>query len=234
MKPENDVDPLNVLLVEGRKLLREGLCALLERHHDLRVVGEAEDGQAAVAKLIPALEVDVVVLNVIPPQYAGVDLVQSLTATFPDVRIVVLTLDPAPHLLRALLDAGAHGCLTRESSATELVAAIRTVMTGKTYLSPRLVDVMVHGYARPAPRVSTRPLAPREREILARIAAGETTKQIARALGVGSKTVETHRRRLMQKLNKHSVAELTKYAVLEGLTPLEPTPQSLGTPQPLG
>lgn len=228
MKPHHATDTIEVLLVEGRKLLREGLRALLERHDDLRVTGEADDSRSA-AKLIRAMDIDVVVLNVIPPQYGGVEVVRSMTRAFPDVRVVVLTMDPAPQLLRELLSAGAHGCLTKESSATELVAAIRTVVAGQSYLSPRLVDVMVNGYARPARAQAApapaRPLAPREREILQRIAGGETTKEIARALGVGTKTVETHRRRLMQKLNKHSVAELTKYAVLEGLTPLEPAPQ---------
>ena len=212
---------LKVLLVEGRKLLREGVVALLERHDHIKVVGEAEDGRSA-AKLIRALDVDVVVLNVTPPQTSTVDLISAIAKEHSTVRIVVLTMDPSSQFLRELLSAGAHGCLTRQSSATELVDAIRSVTTGKTYLSPSLVDVLLNGYARtsaqPAPLPS---LTPREQEILARIAAGQTTKQIARALGVGAKTVETHRRRVMQKLNKHSVAELTKYAVAAGLTPLE-------------
>ena len=217
-------NPVNVVLVEGRKLLREGLCALLERHEDIRIVGEVEDAHS-VTKLIRTLPVDVVVLNVIPPQVGGVDLVQRLTRAHPGVRFVVLTMDPTPRLLQDLLTAGAHGCLTKRSSATELVEAIRTVMMEKTYLSPSLADAVLdeppRAPARVAPSTAMRPLAPREREILQRIAAGESTKGIARALGVGTKTVETHRRRMMQKLNKHTVAELTKYAVLEGLTTLE-------------
>ncbi|MDQ3441383.1 MAG: response regulator transcription factor [Planctomycetota bacterium] len=221
MKQTPRSNTVKVLLVEGRKLLREGLCALLERHDDIKVVGEVEDARS-VTKLITAAAVDVVVLNVIPPQVGGVDLVSTLTKAYPEVRVVVLTMDPTPHLLRELVKVGAHGCLTKQSSATELVEAIRTVMTEKTYLSASLVDLMENGYAqRSAPATPVRPLAPREREILQRIAAGETTKGIARALGVGTKTVETHRRRMMHKLNKHSVAELTKYALREGLTTLE-------------
>ena len=212
---------IQVLLIEGRKLLREGLCALLERHDDIKVVGEVEDARS-VSKLIRSLGVDVVVLNVIPQQVGGVDLVHAITKSCPSVRVVALTMDPTPHLLRALLNVGTHGCLTKQSSATELVEAIRAVMKEQTYLSPALEDLIANSEPdasmSPAPR---RPLAPREREILQRIAGGETTKEIARALGVGTKTVETHRRRMMQKLNKHSVAELTKYAVREGLTPLE-------------
>ena len=223
MKAIPALGPINVVLVEGRKLLREGLCALLERHDDIKIVDEVEDAQS-VTKLVRTLAVDVVVLNVIPPQVGGVDLVQRLTSAHPQVRFVVLTMDPTPRLLQDLLTAGAHGCLTKRSSATELVEAIRTVMTEKIYLSPSLADAVLDGEPREAARVAAapiRPLAPREREILQRIASGESTKSIARALGVGTKTVETHRRRMMQKLNKHTVAELTKYAVLEGLTTLE-------------
>jgi DNA-binding NarL/FixJ family response regulator len=225
MKPIDTPKRYKVLLVEGRKLLREGLCALLERHEDIEIVGEADDGRSA-PRLIRGVGADVVVLNVIPPQQGAVEHVRQIVSQFPDVRVVVLTMDPTSPLLRELLNVGAHACLTKESSATELVEAIRAVMGGRTFLSPPLVDMVMNGVSRPhqpLPAV-VRPLAPREREILARIAAGETTKEIARALGVGTKTVETHRRRMMHKLNKHSVAELTKYAVIEGLTPLEPTP----------
>ena len=222
MKDMSPSNAIRVVLVEGRTLLREGLCALLERHEDMKVVGEFDESRS-VTKLVGALAVDVVVLNVIPPQVGGIDLVKALAKHCPDVRIVALTMDPTPHLLRDLLNVGVHGCLTKQSSATELVEAIRTVMTDTTYLGPALVDLVAssNGDASPTPSIPTRPLAPREREILQRIAGGETTKEIARALGVGTKTVETHRRRMMQKLNKHSVAELTKYAVREGLTPLE-------------
>jgi DNA-binding NarL/FixJ family response regulator len=221
MSASHQTNVRKVLLAEGRKLVREGLCALLERHDDIRVVGEVEDSRAAL-KLIGALGIDVVVLNVTPPLHGGVEHVRAMTRAHPKVRIVVLTMDPAGEVLREVLGAGAHGCLTRDSSATELVEAIHTVMAGKTYLSPRLVDVMVNGYARPAPsQPLMRSLTPREREILGHVAAGATTKEIAQALGLGAKTIETHRRRMMQKLDMHSVAELTKYAIVQGLTPLD-------------
>ena len=222
MKETSASNAIRVVLVEGRKLLREGLCALLERHEDVKVVGEVDESRS-VTKLVGALAVDVVVLNVIPAQVGGIELARAIRKSCPDVRIVALTMEPTPHLLRDLLNIGVHGCLTKQSSALELVEAIRTVMADTTYLSPSLVDLVASGdgHASPPPSIPTRPLAPREREILQRIAGGETTKEIARALGVGTKTVETHRRRMMQKLNKHSVAELTKYAVREGLTPLE-------------
>ena len=208
-------------MVESRKLLREGLCALLGQHEDIKVVGEAEDARS-LSKSIRTLEADVVVLNVIPPQIGGIDVVHRLAKSHPDVRMVVLTMDPTPHLVRDLMNVGADGCLTKQSSATELVEAIRAVAAGRTYLSASLAATVLSADPAPSePPAPVRPLAPREREILQLIAAGESTKGIARLLGVGTKTVETHRRRMMQKLNKHSVAELTKYAVREGLTTLE-------------
>jgi DNA-binding NarL/FixJ family response regulator len=212
---------INILLADGRKLFREGLSLLLEKHEDLRVIGEAEDGRD-VCKLVRALSAHVVILNLTPPLSGGTDLIRSILRADPDVRVIVLTLTPAVHAVRELLEAGAVGCLTKECAGAELVSAIRTVIQGRVYLSPRLVEQLVSGYVRPAGDApAPRPLAPREREVLRRIAGGQTTKEIAYALGVSAKTVETHRRRIMEKLGKHSVAELTKYAVLEGMTPLE-------------
>jgi len=237
MKPNlENSGQCNVLIAENRKLLREGLCALLGQYAEIRVVGEVEDARAALAQY-KAVAADVLVITGIAVQGCGIEMVRSITDSAPALRVIVLTVDPSPHFLRELLGAGIHGCLNKDSSATQLVDAIRAVMSGGTYVSPKLLDVMVapgdgasgadgdvvdeSPRAAPVASLPTRPLAPREREILRRIAGGESTKQIAHALGVGTKTVETHRRRLMHKLNKHTVAELTKYAVIHGLTPLE-------------
>ena len=212
---------INVLLADGRKLLREALSLLLEQHDDIHVVGEAEDGQDA-TRLVKALSVHVVVLNPTPATHSVPELVRSILKARPGVRVIVLTFNPTVEFVQDILDAGALGCLTKECAGAELVAALRTVLDNKLYLSPSLVDRVVKRYVRPSTRTTPeRSLAPREREILRHIATGQTTKEIAAALGVGTKTVETHRRRIMEKLNRHSVAELTKYAVLEGLTPLE-------------
>ena len=212
---------INVLLADGRKLLREALSLLLEKQEDVRVIGEAEDGHDAV-RLVKALSVHVVILNPTPATPSVSELVRSILKARPRVRVIVLTFNPAVEFVQDILDAGALGCLTKECAGAELMAAVRAVLENKLYLSPSLVDRVVKRYVRPSTRSTPeRSLAPREREILRHIAAGQTTKEIAAALGVGTKTVETHRRRIMEKLNRHSVAELTKYAVLEGLTALE-------------
>jgi DNA-binding NarL/FixJ family response regulator len=137
--------------------------------------------------------------------------------------MLALTLWPNTTFIREILEAGAAGCLTKECASADLVTAIRTVMTHMVYLSPRIAEAVVNGYVLPGGKSAgaARALSARERQILRRIADGETTKQIALAFKVSTKTIETHRRRIMQKLGKHSVAELTKYAVREGLTSLE-------------
>jgi DNA-binding NarL/FixJ family response regulator len=214
---------INVLLADGRKLVREGLSLLLERHEGIGVIGEAVDAQGAV-KLVKALPVDVVILNLASPMLGGLDAVKALVRvrTERPTRIIVLMMNPDAALARGLLEAGASGCLAKEAAGAELVQAIRTVQAGRVYLSPSLVDAVVGGYVRPTKGAAReRPLAPRERVILERIAAGESTKEIAAALGVSTRTVETQRRRIMQKLDRHSVAELTKYAVVQGITPLD-------------
>jgi len=213
---------INVLLADGRKLHREGLAALLEKHADLCVVGEADDGEAA-TRLIRPLDVNVVLLNLAPPARTGIDAVSAISNAREGVKVIALTLAPAPHTIRELLGSGATSCLTRDCAAAELVTAIRAVAQGQTYLAPSLLNAVVHGYVRRGDRsaVSAKALAPREREILRAIATGKSTKEIAAALRVTPKTVETHRRRLMEKLNLRSVAELTKYAVMQGISPLD-------------
>lgn len=213
---------IKVVIADGRKLFREGLCLLLEKHDDVRVVGEADDARSA-AKLVQAMGAHVVVLNCLSTGAGGADVVRSLLEAHSKVRIIILALSPSVEWVREIMEAGAAGCLTRESASAELVSAIRTVREGRLYLSPGLVHQMVSGRLRPSSAdASSKPLAPREREILRRIAEGQFTKQIAAELQIGPKTVETHRRRIMKKLNAFTVADLTKHAIRDGLTSLEP------------
>jgi DNA-binding NarL/FixJ family response regulator len=214
----------NVLIADGRKLLREGLCLLLEGHGDLHVVGEAEDARTVV-KLVRAINVQVVVLNLSSTGPADVDTVRAILKASPTVAVIVLALTPSAERVREMLEAGVTGCLSKESATDELVLAIRTVRNGQVYLSPGLLHSVVSKYVSPNGsdgRAPLKSLAPREREVLRRIADGQVTKQIAADLKIGTKTVETHRRRIMEKLHVYTIADLTKHALREGLISLEP------------
>jgi DNA-binding NarL/FixJ family response regulator len=214
---------IHVLLADGRKILREGLCLLLEKHPDIKVVGEAEEAAAAV-RLATALTPDLVILNVTASTLGADRVIRAIRAASPSTRLLALGVRAEAPFIRQVLEAGASACLTRQCAAAELVTAIRAVMTHKVYLSPRIAEAVVSGYVLPAADGTApggRALSPRERQTLQRIADGQTTKQIAAALRLSAKTVETHRRRIMQKLALHSVAELTKYALREGLTSIE-------------
>ena len=221
MEPSTPRATIHILLVDGRKLLRQGQSALLEKHPDFEVVGEAEDARGGV-KLLHALPVDVVILNVGLATRDAADTVSKLIAAKSDVRVLVLSLSHEPTFVRGVLGAGAAGCLTKECEIAELVGAIRTARAGRVYLSPAVADSVITGYVLPPERAARgKALSQRERQILQGIADGRTTKEMALSMKVSSKTIETYRRRIMEKLGKHTVAELTKYAVREGLTSLE-------------
>jgi len=213
----------HVLVVDGRKLFREGICALLERRTDIKVVGEA-DAASAAPNLVEALSPDVVILNISPPNGDAATAVKRIAAAGgpKGPRVILLTVHSDPPFFREVLQAGAAGCLTKESASEDLVTAIHTVTAGRIYLSPAIAEAVVAGYVSPrAKTLAKRVLSSREREILRRIADGETTRDIAAGLQVSTKTIETYRRRVMEKLRLRTVAELTKYAVREGLTSLE-------------
>ena len=216
---------VNILLADGRAMLREGQRLLLEQRPELRVVGEAESTQS-VPKMVRALDVQVVVLNATLSTRSLVEPVRLIHKTHPQVSVLVLGLHPTVALVRELVDAGASGCLTKDCTSEELIAAIGAVRGGRTYFSPRIAEFVMQTYGGGArggrDAEGHAQLTPRERQILQFIADGATTRQIAVSLHIGTKTVETFRRRIMEKLGRRSVAELTKYAVLEGLTFLEP------------
>ena len=213
--------PINVLIADGRKLSREGLCLVLERQAGIKVIGEADDARD-VPRLLKSLSISVVILDLTPPRASDLEMIRAIIRADRSARVIVLSHTPTVEYVQDLIKAGASGCLSRESAGSELVAAVEKVTGQGVYLSPALADRVVTRYTQPTSNRATRSLAPREREVLRRIAAGQCTKEIALAMGVSTKTVETHRRRIMQKLDRHSVAELTKYALANGLATLEP------------
>jgi DNA-binding NarL/FixJ family response regulator len=211
---------IRILLVDDHQMIRDGLRHLLKLQKDMDVLAEAEDGRSAV-QLAGKLKPDVVILDVAMPDLNGIEAARQIRSLYPEVRIVALSMHSDRRFIAEMLKAGATGYLLKDSAFEELAQAVRTVAAGRTYLSPQITGSIVEDYVQRLPngRDSVASiLTPREREVLQLLAEGQSTKQIAGRLHVSVKTIETHRRQLMEKLNLHSVAELTKFAIREGLT----------------
>lgn len=210
-----------ILLVDDHQIVRQGLKGLLHQHDDMRVVGEAGDGRTAV-KAVRELKPQVVVMDISMPELNGIDATRQLLAESPTTKVLALSAHGERRLVTEALKAGASGYLLKDAAVEELVTAIHGIMAGETYLSPRIANVLVDEYLQGKVEVGNgKRLSTREREVLQLMAEGKATKEVAAALGVSVKTAETHRRSIMEKLNLYSVAELTKYAIREGLTGLE-------------
>jgi len=210
-----------IVLADDHQLMRQGLRGLLDREPDMEVVGEADGGRSALA-LVAELAPNVVIMDVAMPDLNGVEATRKIVAGFPGVRVIALSMHADKRFVAGMLKAGASGYLLKDCAFAELAGAVRTVAAGQVYLSPGIAGLVAEEFAgRFAPDRPGSPLTGREREVLQLIAEGQATKQIAVRLGLSVKTVETHRRQMMDKLGLHSVAELTKYAIREGLTALD-------------
>ncbi len=210
-----------VLVADDHKIMREGLCALIEKQPGMTVVGEARDGRAAV-ELTQQLRPDVVIMDVTMPELNGIEATRQIVTDLPETRIVALSIHSDRRFVSQMFKAGARGYLLKDCAFEELIRAIEAVVGDQVYVSPAIAGVVVEEF------VSTRTkqdgphpsLTAREREVLQLIAEGRSTKQIAASLHVSVKTIESHRRQILTKLRLTSVAELTRYAIREGLTPL--------------
>jgi len=212
-----------ILLADDHKIVRDGLRALLEREDDMAVVGEAENGRDAV-RLARDLGPDVIVMDISMPDLNGMEATRQIGRRCPHTRVMALSVHADRRFVTEMLKAGACGYLLKDSAFEELVSGIRTVVDGHTYLCPRVADAVVESHVRaPTTEAEFRGsiLTPREREVLQLLTEGHGTKQIAHRLHVSTKTIDTHRQHIMDKLDMHNVAELTKYAIREGLTNLE-------------
>jgi DNA-binding NarL/FixJ family response regulator len=210
-----------ILIADDHQLMREGLRGLLEGEPDMEVVGETESGRE-VLDLIQKLSPDVVIMDVAMPDLNGVDATRKVTKTAPAIRVLALSMHTDKRFVAGMLNAGASGYVPKDCAFAELARAVRTVAAGKVYLSPAIAGLVAEEFAsRAVKEAPASPLTSREREVLQLLAEGRATKEIAGCLRLSVKTVETHRRQMMEKLDLHSVAELTKYAVREGLTSLE-------------
>ncbi|MEW6584690.1 MAG: response regulator transcription factor [Nitrospirota bacterium] len=213
---------IRVLVVDDHRIFREGLVALLKTKPGIDIVGESEGGRQAI-KMVHELLPDVVIMDIAMPDMNGIETTEKILKTDPGVKIIGLTMHSDIRYVTGMLRAGASGFLLKDCSSDELVEAIRAVKEGKKYLSRWVSENLVRDYVDSL--TGHKPLAlsalsAREKEVLQFIAEGKTTKQIAARLGVSLKTVETHRMKIMEKLGVKSIAELVKYAIREGLTPL--------------
>jgi DNA-binding NarL/FixJ family response regulator len=210
-----------VLLADDHKILRQGLRTLLEREKDIQIVGEADNGRSSV-KLTGELAPDVVIMDVAMPDLNGIDATRRITQADPRTRVLALSMHSDGRYVRGMLQAGARGYILKDCAAEELTHAIRTVMAGQVYVSPGVTGTIVNDYVRQLtaadqPAILTR----REREVLQLLAEGGSTANIAAGLHLSVKTIETHRKRIMDKLDLRSIAELTKYAIREGITTVD-------------
>ena|SRR2546423_1819771 len=214
---------MRILLADDHQIVREGLRGLLQQEGDMEVIGEAADGRAAV-QMTHDMSPDVVVMDVGMPGLNGIEATRQIMNKEPDAKVVALSMHADRRFMGEMLKAGAKGYLLKDGAFEELANAIRSVVADKVYLSPRIADVVVDDYVRRQNGVEPSAFAkltPREREVLQLMAEGRATKEIAMDLHVSIKTIETHRRQIMEKLQIYSVAELTKYAIREGLTSLD-------------
>jgi DNA-binding NarL/FixJ family response regulator len=213
-----------VLLVDDHTLVREGLKAMLERKENLQVVAEAEDGRSAV-KLAAELRPDIVIMDVGLPDLNGIEATRQIRDQNPQIKVLALSMHADRHFIVEMLRAGASAYILKHGAFNELDLALNAAMAGQTFLSPKVAAAVVDTFVR---RNDEQPkggafevLSAREREVLQLLAEGLTTKLIADRLGTSAKTVDTQRSQIMAKLDIHSIAELTRYAIREGLTPLD-------------
>jgi DNA-binding NarL/FixJ family response regulator len=206
---------IRILLADDHAVVRQGFRMILSSHPDLEIVGEAGNGREAV-ELAASLRPDVVVMDVAMPELNGIEATRRLTAENPHIRVVALSMHKDSVYVREILRAGARGYLLKDSVADDLVAAVRAVAGGEGYLSPAISNAVLDDYRKHV----TNPidlLSSREREVLQMLAEGKTNKEIAVTLNLSVYTVDAHRGRIMEKLNVHSISELVRFAVRNGL-----------------
>lgn len=213
---------IRLLIADDHKMMREGLRALLADKPDIEVIGDAADGRAIV-ELAAELTPDIVLMDIGMPRLNGIEATRQITGASGGPRVIALSAHADRAFVQGILKAGASGYILKDSAFDELLHAIRAVCKGQMYLSPAIAGVVVEGFLQGngASSEEDSNLTRREREILQLVTEGMPTREIATQLHISGKTVESHRRQLMKKLDLYTVAELTKYAVRNGLTRLE-------------
>jgi DNA-binding NarL/FixJ family response regulator len=214
---------MRILIADDHGIMREGLRSLIEKQDDMEVVGEAVDGRMVV-ELARELSPDVIIVDITMPNLSGVDAARQILKENRDARIIALSMHSNKLFVTKMLQTGVLGYVLKSYLFDELVKAIYAVAANRYYLSPQITDVLVEDCISKVPEVcesSSERLTERESQMLQLLSEGQSSKQIALRLGISPKTADAKRRQIMDKLGIYSVAELTKYAVREGLTSLE-------------
>lgn len=206
--------PLRIVLADDHVVVRQGFKALLEREK-FSVVGEAGNGREAVQK-VGELHPDIAVVDIAMPLLNGLDACREILRVSPDTRTIVLTMYPEDNYVLEALRAGVRGYVLKTRAAGDLVQAINDVSRGNIYLSPGVSEAVVEAFLAKADQPPD-PLSPRERQVLQLVAEGKSTKEVAAILGISVKTAESHRTRIMSKLDIHETAGLVRYAIRRGL-----------------
>jgi len=211
---------IRILLVDDHKIVRDGLRTLIEKEAGMEVVGEAQNGREGL-KLTRELLPAVVIMDITMPDMNGIDATRSILEEHPDVKVIALSMHSDRRFVSGMLEAGASGYLLKDSAFEELARAVHTVVTDQTYLTPSITGIVIKrfiGKSTSVERSVFTDLTKREREVLQLLVEGTPTKEVASSLNVSVKTIETHRAHIMEKLDIHTISELVKYAIREGLT----------------
>jgi DNA-binding NarL/FixJ family response regulator len=211
---------INILLAEDHHIVRSGLRSLIGNQPNFEIVGEAENGRLAVQRC-QELTPDIILMDISMPELNGIEATRQILADSSDTKIIILSVHSSRRFVAEVFRAGACGYLLKNCTFSEMVTAINTVFAGGTYICPQIANIVREDYVRSFaikdPSVSTL-LSNREKEVLQLIAEGKNVKEIAFAFNLSVKTIETHRQHIMEKLDLHNIAALTKYAIREGLT----------------
>jgi DNA-binding NarL/FixJ family response regulator len=204
--------PIRILVADDHEVVRRGVCALLKSQNGWEVCGEVSDGRQAM-KEVSTLNPDVVILDIGMPNLNGLDATRQILKKHPNTKILILTLHGSREVIRAVLRSGARGLLLKSDAAGNLVPAVTALQQGATYFAPKLAEIadLASDDGPNPPGISQ--LTPREREIVQLLAEGNTCRQVAEALGLSVKTADTHRSKIMRKLNIHSIRDLVLFAI---------------------
>ena len=211
-----------IVLADDHNMLREGLRSLLKDIPGAEVVGEADNGRDTV-RMCRELSPDLVIMDVAMPELNGIEATRQIVGENPRIKVIALSMHSTKRFVLDMLQAGAVGYLLKNCAFRELAQALETIKAGRAYISPAVASVVVEKIVSPASDVpsAAETLTPREREVLQLLAEGKRVSEAAKILHVSIKTIQTHRRNLMAKLNLFSLPELTKFAIQNGLTSLE-------------